>query len=56
MVLLQNLLDLDFNIHACGQIESHQGVDSFTIGIEYVDKTLVGTNFKMLLTCFMNET
>ena len=39
---LRKVLHLDFNIHACWEVEVGEGVDGFVGGIENVDEAFVG--------------
>ena len=51
----QQLLDLDLNIHAGRQVETHEHVDGLWIGFKHVDQTIVGADLKVLVGVFINE-
>ena len=42
-------LDLDFDIYTRGQVQSHQHIDRLGVGIKNVYKTIVSTNFEVLV-------
>ncbi len=42
-------LDLDLDINAGGQVESHEHVDRLGIGIQNIDQAVVCADFKMLM-------
>ena len=50
LVICIQLLQLNLNVDASGEVEAHQGINSLRRWIEDVDQTLVGAHFKMLTT------
>ena len=48
------LLQLDFYVHAGGQVELHQGVYRFIGRVDDVHQTLVGTNFELVAAGFVD--
>src|SRR5690606_165293 len=45
---LASLLQCDFYVHTCGQVQAHQGVDGFIRGIDDVHEALVSTHFELI--------
>src|SRR5271157_105741 len=48
------LLELDFDVHARGQVELAQRVDGLLGRLEDVEQTFMSTNFKMLARLFVH--
>ena len=48
------LLQLDFYVHAGGQVELHQSVYRFISRVDDVHQTLVGTNFELVAAGFVD--
>ena len=43
-------LQLDFDVHASGQIQLHQGIHGFIRGVHDVHQTLMGADFELVTT------
>jgi hypothetical protein len=52
---LTRYLDLDFNVHTGRQIETHQHVNGFRIGVENIYQPIMRTDLEMLVRVFINE-
>lgn len=48
-------LNLNFNVHTSGQVEPHQRVNRFRIGIDHINQPFVCTNLKMFVRILVNE-
>src|SRR5690606_25601388 len=43
-----------FDVYACGQIKTHQGVDSLVGGIDNIHQTLVGADLELVARCLID--
>src|SRR5690606_10175044 len=48
LALRQSLLQRDFHVYTCGQVQTHQGINSLVCGIHNVHQTLVSAHFELV--------